>query len=54
MLMQTLIRLQAIAMSFAMHQQPAGRELAIVDTAIGHLRNGAGVVPLYLESGLPP
>ena len=38
-LMQTLIQLQAIAMSFAMHQLPAARELATVGTAIGYLQS---------------
>lgn len=38
-LMQTLIQLQAIAMSFAMHQQPAAREMATIGTAIGYLQS---------------
>lgn len=38
-LMQTLFQLQAIATSFAMHQQPAAREMATVGTAIGYLQS---------------
>lgn len=38
-LTRTLLQLQAIAMSFAMHHQPSAREMATVGTAIGYLQS---------------